>query len=64
MPRPGHRGGPGEGGEQFLVRGGPGNLLQPDADVWITALEFRQQPLDDLAFAPHHPEAERLRLAG
>jgi hypothetical protein len=46
------------------VRGGPGNLLQPDADVRITALEFRQQPLDDLAFAPHHPEAERLRLAG
>ena len=50
----------GEGGEQFLVRGDPGDLLDPDPDAGIEPLELRHELGKDLALAPHRPEAQCL----
>ena len=50
----------GEGGEQFLVRGDPGDLLDPDPDAGVQPLEFGHELGDDLALASHRPEAQRL----
>jgi len=52
-------------GEQLLVRRAPGDLLHPDPDAGVPALEFGQQGLHALALAAHGPEVQRgdLRLA-
>ena len=48
----------GERRQQLLVRRGPRQLLDFDADARIGALELGKQPNDDLTFAPHRPEAD------
>ena len=49
----------GEGGQQLLVGGAPGDLLDPDRDAGMAPLELGGQLLHDLALAPHRPEVER-----
>jgi hypothetical protein len=54
----------GERGQQLLVCRRPGQLLHFDADPRVRALEFGEQARDDLAFAPHRPEAQRGSFLG
>ncbi len=53
-----------ERSEQFLMRGGQRQLLQLDMDIWIFALELRQQLGDRLAFPADGPERQRVRIVG
>ena len=50
------------------MRGGPGELLNVDADAGMRTLEFAQQLCHHLAFAAHRPKADddiaRRRAAG
>ncbi len=53
---------PDERGEELLVRGGPGNLLDLETHARVLALELGDEAAHDLAFAPEPPETECLPL--
>ena len=46
------------GGEKLFVGGGPGDLLNTNADPRILALELRDELGDLLPFRAHRPEAD------
>ena len=48
----------GKGGEQFFVRGAPGQGVHPHGDVGVLALKIGQQLTHHLALAAHRPEAQ------
>src|ERR1700761_1638541 len=56
------RGTAGDGGEQLLVRRGQRQLLHLDVNLWVFALEIRDQLGDGLAFAPNGPEHQLIGI--
>ena len=54
----------GKGGQEFLVRGRPGLLLQLDADLRMQAAELGQHLADDFTLGSHGPEAHQRTLVG
>jgi hypothetical protein len=53
-----------ESGEEFLVRGRPGDLLHDDIDARILLLELGDHLRDDFTFAAESPQLEALARGG